>query len=254
MESLFEIFHYHPIITLLQTAFMVWMLVDAYRRGAEYYWFWVILFLPGIGSWVYFFVVKVQSGDFANLSLGGWFHRGPSLDQLRYQADQTPTMANHLALGERLVELGRHDEAVPNLEAALKTEPDHGMALFCLATCYKALGRPTEAVSLLERLHKRDPRWGDYAALRLLIEVRDEIADHAGTLENCRELVRRAPTLQHRCLLAERLLEEGQTKEARILLDQALRDHDYAPGHVRRRNGRWIGQARRLAREAAANE
>jgi hypothetical protein len=246
MDYLLDVFTYYPILSLLQTAFMVWMLVDAYRRGAEYYWYLIILFLPVVGAWVYFFAVKVQSGDFRSVNLGGLIRRGPSLDQLRYLADQTPTLTNHLNLAQRLIEVGQHAEAVPHLDAVLKTEPDHGMALYSLATCHHELGRPAEAVPVLERLLRRDNRWGNYAGWRLLVEAQDESGDRAGALQSCRELARLAPTLQNQCLLAEHLLDDGQVIEARMLLDQALRDHDYAPGHVRRRNGRWAAEARRL--------
>ena len=249
MDYLLEIFQFHPILSALQTAFMVWMLVDCYRRRAEYFWFFIIFFLPVIGAWVYFFAVKVPAGDFRNLSFGGALRRGPSLDQLRYLADQTPTLTNHLTLAQRLIEVGQHAEAVPHLEAVLKTEPDHGAALYALATCYKALGRPAEAVPVLEKLLRRDNRWGNYVAWRLLIEMQDKCGDHAGALLSCREVARLAPTLQNRCLLADHLLEQGQTIEARMLLEQSLRDHDFAPGHVRRRDGRWAAEARRLLKE-----
>ena len=246
MDYLLEILTFHPYLTLLQTAFMVWMLVDAYRRGAEYYWYLIILMLPGLGAWIYFFVVKVPSGDFRNISFGGFMRRGPSLDHLRYLAEQTPTLMNHLNLAQRLIELSQHAEAVPHLEAVLKTEPDHGQALYSLAACHHALGRAAEAVPVLERLLRRDNRWGNYAGWRLLVAAQDDLGDRAGALQSCRELARLAPTLQSQCLLAEHLLDEGQTIEARMLLEQALRDHDYAPGHVRRRNGRWAAEARRL--------
>jgi len=249
MEYLLEILQFHPILSALQTAFMVWMLVDCYRRRAEYFWFFVIFFLPVVGAWVYFFAVKVPAGDFRNLSFGGVLRRGPSLDQLRYLADQTPTLINHLTLAQRLIEVGQPAEAVPHLEAVLKTEPDHGMALYSLALCHKALGRPAEAVPVLEKLLRRDNRWGNYVAWRLLIEMQDKSGDRAGALHSCREAARLAPTLQNRCLLADHLLEQGQTIEARMLLEQSLRDHDFAPGHVRRRDGRWAAEARRLLKE-----
>ena len=252
MDYLLEIFAHYGILAYAQTAFMVWMLVDAYRRGAEYYWFLIILLVPGLGAWVYFFAVKVPSGDFRNISFGGLVRRGPSLDQLRYLAEQTPTLMNHLNLAQRLIELGAHAEAVPHLEAVLKTEPDHGMALYSLAACHQALGRPTEAVPVLEKLLRRDNRWGNYAGWRLLVESQDDAGDRTGALHSCRELARLAPTLQNQCLLAEHLLDEGQTIEARMLLEQALRDHDYAPGHVRRRNGRWAAEARRLLKRTEA--
>src|SRR5215471_3912710 len=111
------------IITVVMT---VWMLVDAYRRGAEGFWLYVILFLPGLGAWAYFFAVKLPAWRGGrSWSLPAFLHRGPSLDDLRYHAEQTPTLANHLALAERLMQGGEHAEAVPHLEALLAREPDH---------------------------------------------------------------------------------------------------------------------------------
>src|SRR5262245_9103565 len=50
------------ILYLAQAAFTIWMLVDAYRRGAEYYWYLIIFMVPVVGAWVYFFVHK--AGDY----------------------------------------------------------------------------------------------------------------------------------------------------------------------------------------------
>src|SRR5947207_276610 len=87
----------YSILWLLQAGFTVWMLVDCYRRQADYIWYWIIL--TGVGAWAYFFAVKVRAGDFrGGGGLGGLFNRGPSLRHLRYLAEQTPTHTNHLNL------------------------------------------------------------------------------------------------------------------------------------------------------------
>jgi hypothetical protein len=251
MALLHELFAAHPILSALQTAFMIWMLIDAYRRRAEAFWFWIILLVPALGAWVYFFAVKLH--DFrrpgAGLSLGGLFQRRPSLEELRYHAEQTPTLVNHLNLAQRLMEQGSHAEAVPHLQAALKMEPDHPPCLYCLALCHKEMGNLDAAGPLLESLLARDPRWSNYAGWRLLVAVRGLRGD-PGALEACRELARLAPTLENACLLAEHLLVAGQRDEARKCLERALRDHDFAPGYVRRRNRHWAAEARRLRKRA----
>ena len=56
------------ILLILSYAFSLWMLVDAYQRHAEHYWFLIILF--PFGEWAYFFLVKVH--DFK----GGLFFSG----------------------------------------------------------------------------------------------------------------------------------------------------------------------------------
>src|SRR5215204_751277 len=104
---------------LVQAALTIWMLVDASRRGVEMYWFWIILVFQPLGAWAYFFVYKL--GDFTRGGGTGWvnnlFTRRPSLEQLRYRAEQSPTLTARLELAERLVEAGEYQEAEPHLKA-----------------------------------------------------------------------------------------------------------------------------------------
>jgi hypothetical protein len=244
-----EILFAHPYLSLAQTAFMIWMLVDAYRRQVDYFWYWIILFIPGIGSWAYFFVVK--AGDFRGLSLGSLFQRRTSLEELRFRATETPTLANNLELAQRLVERGEHAEAIPYLEAVLKWEPDHPAALYSLAVCQKEQGVPEASIPLLEKLIARDARWSNDQARLLLIECHSLTGNASAALDACRELVRLAPCLQYQCMLAERLLAAGQHDESRALLDRALQEYAFAPGPIRRRNRRWAREAGRLQKQVA---
>jgi hypothetical protein len=256
MGQLQQIVHASPLLVLLQAGLTIWMLVDCRRRGADDVWFWVVLLFQPFGAWAYFVVVKLPDllGRPAP-SGGSWlanlFQRRASLDELRYRAENIPTLTNRLALAERLIERGEYAGAVPLLEAALKSEPDHGQALYGLALCHARQGRPDEALPPLDRLLARDPRWSNYVGWHLLVEVHDARGDQAGALAACREVTRLSPTLRHQCLLAEHLLSQGKTDEARDVLERSLRDHDFAPGPVRRRNRRWASEARRLKKSAA---
>src|SRR5216110_3233613 len=109
--------HYFEGWTLplaLQAAFTIWMLLDANGRGVESSWFAFILLVQPIGAWAYFFVHKLK--DFRGTSrwLADLFHLRPSLEELRYRLGQSPTSANRMALGERLVEDGEYAEALPH--------------------------------------------------------------------------------------------------------------------------------------------
>jgi hypothetical protein len=252
MHGIYQLLAEYPYLALLQAAFTIWMLVDAYRRSAEGFWLWVIFLFQPLGAWVYFFAVKLK--DFRGapgLSLPAVFGGGPSLNELRYRAEQVPTLANHLALAQRLIERAEYAEAVPHLESALKTEPDHCQVLYALALCHVREGRPDQAVPLLERLLARDPRWSNYRGWHLLVEARDALGDSEGALKAAREAARLAPTLEHQCLLAEHLQARGQGREAHDVLDRALHENSFAPGPVRWRNRRWARQARRIQRRVS---
>jgi len=242
MGYLYSLMSDYPILSVLHLAFALWMLVDAHRRGMDYYWFFIIFFVPIAGPLAYFFLFKIH--DFHGL--GSLFQPKVSLHELRYRTEQTPTLANHLALAQRLIEQKNFPEALPLLEKARPMEPEHSQVMFSLAVCYKETGRSDKAKPLLERIIQRDRTWSDHAAWRLLIETKETDGDKAGALATCQDLVKLAPSLRHRCLCAEHLLVAGQAEEARQLLDQALQDHYYAPGPLRRRNRRWASEARRL--------
>src|SRR5262249_56890780 len=123
---------------------------------------------------------------------------------------------------ERLVEGGEHDEAVPHLQAVLGQEPGLAPALYALAVCRVEQGQPDKAVPELEKILSRERSWSNYAAWYLMIRAHEEAGDGEKALSVCRELARLAPTLKHQCLLAEKLLDAGQTDEARQLLERSL--------------------------------
>src|SRR5439155_18431893 len=120
--------------------------------------------------------------------LGNLFTRRASLEELRYRAEQSPTVTAHLDLAERLVEIQEFEEAQPHLQAVLTREPDHGPALFALAECHRQLGRPADAVPLLLKLVAQRPGWRDYLAWHTLIETYRNIGNHAEAVAQARRL------------------------------------------------------------------
>jgi hypothetical protein len=237
-------------ISLLQLAFTIWMLVDAYQRHVEPFWFWVILLFQPLGAWIYFFAVKFRTLRPPGRRLAFSWERKQSLDELRYRVERGPTVANRLALAERLMEKGVHADAIPHLEAVLAIEPDYCAVLHALAECRLATGAAEQAVAPLQKLIDRDHRWEHYRAWRTLIDVHLARGQPADALKACRAFEKGLPTLENKCLLAEHLLDNGIPAEAVQLLDQALEDYHFAPWSARWRNWRWAREARRLLAEA----
>lgn len=239
------------VLSLLQLGFTIWMMVDAYHRGVEQYWYWIILFFQPLGAWVYFFAIKVPTFRLPRRRPGLYAWESKlSLDALRRSVERAPTVANRLALAERLMEKGGHAEAIPHLESVLTIEPDYCAVLHALAECRLATGVPEQAVAPLKKLIARDYRWANYRAWRTLIEVHLARNQPADALTACREFEKHQPTLENKCLLAEHLLDNKLSNEATHLLEQALEDHQYAPWNTRWRNWRWAREARRLLAEA----
>jgi hypothetical protein len=60
----------HIPLLAFSYAFSLWMLIDAYRRNADQFWY-VIILVP-LGEWAYFFLVKIRDYE-------GLFRSGPAL-------------------------------------------------------------------------------------------------------------------------------------------------------------------------------
>jgi hypothetical protein len=245
MGYVYNFLYDHPVLSLAMLALSIGMTVDVFHRGVEPFWYWIIWVVPLAGPLIYFFV---HPGPEWLSKLGPLFHGGPSLDELRHRVRQSPTLANQLALGQALIGRKEYAEAAPLLEEARKVEPDHGQVLYGLAVCYVRLETPRQAIPILERIMQKDPRWGDDQAGVLLVEIHQELGEPEVALRRARDLVKQAPTLKHKCLLAELLAGQGGAQEARTMLEQALADHAYLPAPLRRRNRVWAGQAKRILR------
>jgi hypothetical protein len=240
------------VVQVAHVAMTIWMLVDALRRGVDWIWFLIIAFFQPIGPWVYFFAVKFRELRMPRFGGSGIIRdrRRLSLDELRYHAERTPTVANRLALAERLMDKGQHREAIPPLEAILKMEAGYCTALHDLALCHLACGEPSAALPCLQKVIERDHRWSDYRAWRTLLTAQDALGLPDQALQTMRELAKMQPTLENTCRLAERMIDRGLKADAAGVLDQALTDHQFSPLAARWRNWRWAREARALLKEA----
>lgn len=235
---------------LLQLAFTVWMLADAYQRRVEYFWYWAIFVFQPLGPWIYFFVIKFRTMRLFRTRGLSLPEPKLSLDELRYRVGRSPTVANRLALAERLMDKKLHQDAIPLLEAILLVEPNYCPALHALGECRLATGAADAAVAPLTKLIEREPRWSGYRARRTLIEVHRARGQAADVLKACRDLEKVSPTLENKCLLAEQLIETGLGTEAGQVLDRALEDYSYLPWTKRWQHRRWAREARQLLETA----
>lgn len=242
------------ILGALQLAFTVWMLVDASKRRVEHFWYWIIFIFQPIGPWVYFIAIKFPTLRTPRLKRAYSEERSLSLDELRSRVNRAPTVANRFALAEVLMEKGSYTEALPLLDAVLAIEPNYCAVLHARAVCLIATNAAEQAVAPLEKLLARDPRWENYRAWRTLVDVHAARGQTADALAACHELDKRMPTLEHKCLLARRLLDNGQASDAVNVLSAGLEDYRFSPWKMRWKNRRWAKLANRYLLEAGQRE
>ena len=229
-----------PIIPLLQVA----CAVHAYRRGKERFWFYVIVFFPGVGSCMYL-VAEVlpewqRTGQFVH-----WFEnipwfRGRELDRLEDELEDSPTVANRLNLANALVRHGRLDKAVAQYRECLKGAHQKDPAI--MRSLAEALVDHEDWAALVDVAT-------DLRPLLKERELNDAIRWEAiglDGLDRCAEAEERYLHLldawsgeEIRCRYGSMLARLGRENEARAQFDTLQRHLRRGGSHYRRQNRTW---------------
>jgi hypothetical protein len=148
--------------------------VHVVRTNQNMFWLWVILIFQPLGGLIY--VVAILLPDL----LGGTRARrlgqaaretldpGREYRQAKTAVDEAPTVHNRMRLAAAAAALGRHAEAeVLYGEAAQGIHADDPTLLLGRANALLELGRPAEALPLLEKLGEDEARAPRSAAVSL---------------------------------------------------------------------------------------
>ncbi len=237
------------ILFFLQTGFSLWLVVDAIRRGAAYYWYPIIM-VP-FGEWVYFFTIKIHDPEFdwARELYRKLTTKKVTLDERRYRVRQSPSFANKLELAQALHDAQAHGEAAEVFAEALEMHADSREALYGLALTRNALFEYEAAILHFHTLIERDPSFRDYAAYS---DLANALAQ-SGRMEEVHELLEGLVTtshrLGHRVLHAHYLLADDMKDEAREQLEAGLSEYDHAPKYVKRANRAWARRAKQMLKQ-----
>ena len=239
----------HRILFFLQTGFSLWLVVDAIRRGAAYYWYPVIM-MP-FGEWVYFFTIKVHDPEFdwARELYKRLTTKKVTLEERRHRARESPSYANKVELAQALHDTGAYSEAVELFAEALAMHAESREALYGLALAHSALGDYEQATLRLTELIELDSSFRDYAAYSDLAHVLTQggrLQDVHVLLEG---LVTKSPRIAHRVLYAHYLLAGEKKDEAREQLEAGLREYDHAPKYGQRKNRVWARRAKQMLKQ-----
>lgn len=231
----------------LGAAFKLWMVIDCYRRGAERWWYFVIL-MP-LGAWAYFFLVKLKDFRLEKRVGEAVGESQDPLPVLRHRAEQTPSVQNLVALGRGLERAKHYSEAAEVYTGVLARDKREREALYGLASSLRASGQLEQALTRYAELMDLDPQYHDYSAALEYGEALWEKGEREDALELFAALAEDSKRLNHRLAHAHYLAETGKAARARQVLEQALTDYEGSPDFVRRRDKRWAERARRQLTE-----
>jgi hypothetical protein len=223
------------------------MLVDAYGRPrVPRFWYFIIL-LP-FGEWFYFFKYKIHDPDFAWLKapFKSLFEKPVSIEELRFNLGETPSFDNKVALAQALHDNDEYEESAALFEDALRANDTSSEALYGLAMSRIGLKAFEQAIDPLNKLIELEASYQDYDGWAKLVHSLWWVDRKEEALDSLAELVKRSPRLPHRMLYAYYLAEQQHRDAAQEQLIAGIRDFEYAPSYLKRRNRALVKQAKEM--------
>jgi len=240
----------------LTIAFSLWMLIDAIRRSAPYYWVLILILFFPLGSFIYFFVIKFK--DYRPLLarvVGSSTARRPrSVDELTARYDAAPSQPNQLALAAALYDEERFEQAAALFLDVLDREPVEPDALWGLARVRRSQGDHAESLRLYQRLIESAPRHGDFTAALEYAEALWDAGQAPRCLEILEDIAEESKRLNHRLAYAHYLVLGGDKSKAKHVLQRALHEHEAHPTWLKQKERQWASAASDLLQKLDSAE
>ena len=227
--------------------FLIWMCVHVVRSGREIFWIFIILMaFPPLGALIYFFAIVLPE-----------LLRGPAarkvgraaretLDPTRHYRDAkaahelAPPVHNQMRLAAAAAELGRHDEAEAlYAEASQGVHAEDPALLLGRAKALVELGRPAEAMPLMERLGAQGKEGETPQAMLTLARTYEGLGRNDEAARAFEWAAPRLPGLEGVARQAAFLARTGRKTEAAEALAEIDRRLERANPHFQKEGRAW---------------
>jgi hypothetical protein len=243
--------HAGILVTLVSLGFMI----HAAKTGRFMPWFYIILFLPGIGAIAYVVVELAPQWFGSSGAQRARRQLSTTLDptgryrQLRDELNVVDTIANRAALAEECLRLGKFEEALGQYDAIIaKPLGDEPSFMLGKARAQFGLRQAAEAIATLEALKAK---WPDYRSSEenlLQAMALESVGRNDEALTAYQNASLHYPGPEPRVRQAQLLQRLGRAAEAHVIAEDVVRDLRRAPAHVRQSQRDWLASAQRVAR------
>jgi hypothetical protein len=233
-------------IGLISLGLLVLCVVHSIRTGNVFPWIYVMVFLPGIGPLIYFFMMIVpdlfRSRAARTLKSGAARAVDPNKDFRAAMRDveMVGSVDAKRALAEQLVQRGQYADAIELYQNALQGQFATDPALLVgIARAQFLSGDGAGAQASLDTLQAADPKFSSEEAHMIYARALELQGKNDEAAEEYRRLVPYFAGEEARVRYATLLDRIGRRDEARTLFAQVVKNLDGAPGRYRGQQKRW---------------
>ncbi len=240
-----------PALAGLTLVLNVLCIIHALRARQPYYWFMIILALPGIGAAIYFFMEILpdlrhsRAAREAASDIGRVINPERELREATAALRLSDTAENRKRLAEALMAQQRYDEARTLYETALTGAHADDPALL-LGLTRAQFGQQDYAgvCETLDRLRELLPDFESADAHLLYARSREGLGDTDGALVEYGALAGYYPGEEARCRYALLLQRLGHVEEARAEFERVIASVETAPKSYFRAQRDWYNVAK----------
>jgi hypothetical protein len=235
-------------LSLLLTAFQLWMLIHAIRNRE---WLWAVFIVIGWGLSAvlyYFFVYRNSASATSGFELPGAQSR-KRIKELQAQIHHIGNASHHYQLGDVYFQRGKLAEAEKCYRTALELDPQDIDTRAHLGQCLLRLKRPAEARPLLEGVMQEKPEHDYGHTMMALAETLTALGETDNALLYWQHITQNHSYPRAKVQLAELYLAKQQNDLARAQLKDVVSDDLHAPAFQRKRDRMWIWRAKALMRK-----
>jgi hypothetical protein len=244
----FKLVSYAILLVIVQVALIIHVL----RTGRDYWWIFLLLFVPGIGALVYFFIEVLPSLR-QSMAMQRTMRRvsdvvDPGRDLRRHALEyqRSKNVASATRLAAELVRDGKIDEAIEVCEGMRGGIFEHDPTLLLtLAEAHFAKRNYAVTVDTLDLLRQENPGFRSPDGHLLYAKALEADGRTTRALEEYDTLARYYPGVEARLRLAQLKKDIGETDAAIEELESIVEDARLAPRHFRRTQKEWIDAAKR---------
>lgn len=236
-------FSSHNLIYYGTIALQIFCIVHCIRNKRQYYWIFAIIFLPVIGSLIYFFTEIIDKGGFRQGQTGmqNLFNPAGSVKKLEENLRFADTFQNRTALAHSYLMNGNTQEAIRLYEAALTgnfTENEEVLSHLLIA--YYQAGRYDDVITAGKKIEHlpQFPRSAAHImyAKALSIAGNTELAE-----KQFLSMKGRYSNFEARYEYGRFLESQNRMEEARNLYTEIMEEANHLSTPEKRSNSRWIG-------------
>jgi hypothetical protein len=240
-----------PVLAFLTLALNVLCIIHALRTRQQYYWFLIILSLPGIGAAIYFFMEILpdlqhsRAAREAASDLGKVINPEREVREATAALRLTDTAENRKRLAEALVAQQRYEEARTLYETALAgAHADDPALMLGLARAQFGMKDYAGVCETLDRLREVLPDLESADAHLLYARSREGLGDTDSALVEYGALAGYYPGEEARIRYALLLQRLGHVDEARAEFEAVVTSVETAPKTYFRAQRDWYNVAR----------